>query len=623
MFRGSSLSVRALESGNYRSILNRNMAKVIGIDLGTTNSVVAVMENGVAKVVPNKEGNNTTPSVVAFTETETLTGQRAKNQAVTNPTKTVSSIKRIMGLRVKDTAPYRDKLSYAVSGKPEDPAKISIEDKNYLPQEISAKVLLDLKKTAEDYLGHPVTEAVITVPAYFNDSQRQATKDAGRIAGLEVKRIINEPTAAALAYGLKENGQNSMIVVFDLGGGTLDISVLEIGGGVIEVKSTHGDTFLGGDDFDILIQELLLDHLKEKHQVSEIRKDPVAMQRLREVAELAKKDLSSSLIANINLPFVALDSTGTPIHLQLELTRTKFEDLLKPYLTKMERCCKSALSEAGLSPDRVDQVVLVGGSTRIPAVQHLLKKLFGKEPNKTVNPDEVVAQGAAIQAAILSGEEKSADIVLLDVTPLSLGIETEGGDMDVLIPKNTPIPCSVRDIYSTAEDDQEAVDIYVYQGEHTKAVRNRLLAKFELDEIEPAEMGEPNIEVSFNIDTNGILHVTAKDLDTGKVQHVSVNNSFTLSEEDLQKMQADAKDEAERALRAAEAKEKLATAKALIQQTEQGLKEFENKLKDEEKSALVETRDILSKAVEEQDLETVEEGITAILFMWEELSKQF
>jgi len=525
------------------------MSKIIGIDLGTTNSVVAIMEGGQPKVLINDTGSRLTPSVVAFTDKgERLVGQRAKNQQVTNPKNTIFSIKRFMGRRHNEVAQEEKMVPYEIVGGPDELVRVRVQGKEYAPPEISAMILRDLKATAERYLGEKVERAVITVPAYFNDSQRQATKEAGQIAGLKVERIINEPTAAALAYGLEKKA-NEKIAVFDLGGGTFDISVLDVGDNVFEVLSTNGDTHLGGDDYDEELINYVAEEFRKKEGI-DLRKDPMALQRLKEACERAKCELSGSLETTINLPYITADASG-PKHLQMTITRAKFEQLTE-HLT--ERCrgpVMRALQDAKLSPKDIDEVVLVGGSTRMPAVQRLVKEIFGKEPNRSINPDEVVAIGAAIQGAVLAGEK--SDIVLLDVTPLSLGVETLGGVMTVLIPRNTTIPTSKKEIFSTASDNQPAVDIHVLQGERKMAADNRTLGRFQLTGIPPAPRGVPKIEVTFDIDANGILNVSAKDLGTGKEQSIEIKASSGLSEEEVQRMIKEAEahaaeDEAKRKL---------------------------------------------------------------------------
>ncbi len=516
------------------------MGKIIGIDLGTTNSVVAVMEGGDSKVIPNKEGNRTTPSVVAFTKDgERLVGQLAKRQAVTNPKNTVYSIKRFMGRRHNEVGEEEKMVPYEITGGASDLVKVKCGDKEYTPPEISAMVLQYLKSCAEDYLGEKVTEAVITVPAYFNDSQRQATKDAGRIAGLDVKRIVNEPTAASLAYGLDKKS-NEKIAVFDLGGGTFDISVLEVGDGVFEVLSTHGDTHLGGDDFDEAIIRWIIAEFK-KDQAVDLSNDAMAMQRLKESAEKAKCELSAATSTDINIPYITADASG-PKHLQMTLTRAKFEELCDSLINRCKTPCEEAMRDAGISTGEIDEVVLVGGSSRIPAVQEVVKKIFGKEPHRGVNPDEVVAAGAAIQGGILAGDVH--DVLLLDVTPLTLGIETLGGVMTPLIERNTTIPTEKSEVFSTAADNQPAVDIHVLQGERKMAQDNRTLGKFQLDGIPPAPRGVPQVEVCFKIDANGILSVSAKDKATNKEQSITIKDSTGLTEDDINKMVRDAEEHA-------------------------------------------------------------------------------
>ncbi len=521
--------------------------KIIGIDLGTTNSCVAVMEGGEPVVIQNAEGARTTPSIVAFADGNRLVGQIAKNQAITNPGNTVRSIKRFMGMRFSEAESEMAKVSYKVVRSGSDGLKVETDQGSHTPQEISAITLQKMKQTAEDYLGHPVTKAVVTVPAYFNDEQRQATKDAGRIAGLEVERIINEPTAAALAYGLDRKNQNMKIAVYDLGGGTFDISVLELGDGVFEVKSTNGDTHLGGDDFDQAVMDWMVEEFKKESGI-DIGKDRMALQRLKEAAEKAKIELSGTTQSQINIPFVTADQSG-PKHLNMTLSRAKFDQLTKSLVDRTRIPCENAIKDAGLSASEIDEVILVGGSTRIPAVQELVKNVFGREPNKGVNPDEVVAIGAAIQGGVLAGEV--SDVLLLDVTPLSLGIETLGGVFTKLIERNTTIPTRKSQIFSTAADNQTAVSVHVLQGEREMSRDNRTLARFDLVGIPSAPRGVPQIEVTFDIDANGIVHVSAKDLGTGKEQKIRVESSSGLSEDEINKMVKDAeanaaKDQAER-----------------------------------------------------------------------------
>ena len=583
------------------------MGRIIGIDLGTTNSCVSVMENGDAVVIQNSEGQRTTPSIVGFTaKGERLVGQPAKNQIVTNAENTVYSIKRFMGRRFGEVPSEISKIPYRVMAGPSDEIRVSIRGKDYSPQEISAAILQKMKKTAEDYLGETVTEAVITVPAYFNDAQRQATKDAGKIAGLEVKRIVNEPTAAALAYGLgKDTSREEKIAVYDLGGGTFDISILELGDGVFEVKSTNGDTHLGGDDFDQKIIDWLVESFKQETGL-DLSKDKMAMQRLREAAEKAKIELSSTKDTSINLPYITADASG-PKHLQMNLSRACFEQMVSDLVERSRKPCLNALKDAGLSAKDIDEVILVGGSTRIPAVQAIVKEIFQKEPHKGVNPDEVVAMGAAIQGGILGGDVK--DVLLLDVTPLSLGIETLGGISTKLIERNTTIPTRKSQIFSTAADGQTAVSIHVLQGEREMASQNRTLGKFDLIGIPPAPRGVPQIEVTFDIDANGIVHVSAKDLGTGKEQKIRIESSSGLSEKDIEKMVKEAELHAEEDKKERERIEVRNEADSLLYSTEKSLKDYGDKISSDEKAkiehAMQELKDTMSSgSVEEVKAKT-------------------
>lgn len=579
------------------------MGKIIGIDLGTTNSCVAVMEGNDPVVIQNEEGRRTTPSVVAFMDNgERKIGDSAKRQAVTNPKRTISSVKRFMGKRYSE-AKDLDRVAYEVVKGDNDTIRINIDDRKYTPQEISAMILQKMKKTAEDYLGQDVKEAVITVPAYFNDSERQATKEAGQIAGLEVKRIINEPTAAALAYGLEKKDQDMTIAVFDLGGGTFDVSILDLGDGVFEVKSTNGDVNLGGDDFDDVIVDWLADEFMKSEKM-DLRKDPMSHQRLREAAEKAKIELSASSETEINLPYVtAID--GVPKHLVQKLSRAKFEQLSDDLIQRTLKPCEQALTDAGLSKSDITEVILVGGSTRIPKVQEVVEKFFGKKPSKGVNPDEVVALGASIQGGILSGDVQD-DIVLVDVTPLSLGLEVMGGMMNVLIEANATIPTKKSQVYTTAQDNQPSVEIHILQGERPMAKDNRSLGKFHLDGIPPARRGVPQIEVTFDLDANGILHVSAKDKGTGKEQNIRIEASTGLSDEEIKRMQDEAKANEEADKVEKEKVEKLNQADGLIFQTEKLLDENKDKIPADKKAPIESALAELKKAHEAKDMDSID-----------------
>ncbi len=595
------------------------MGKIIGIDLGTTNSCVSVMEGNDPVVIPNAEGGRTTPSIVGFTKNgDRLVGEPAKRQAVTNPRNTVFSVKRFMGRRIEEVQNEIGEVPYEVTAGDNSTARVKIEDRLYSPPEVSAMVLQKMKKTAEEYLGQEVTEAVVTVPAYFNDAQRQATKDAGEIAGLTVKRIINEPTAAALAYGLDKKKEEEIVAVYDLGGGTFDISILQLGEGVFEVKSTNGDTHLGGDDFDHKLIDFFADEFRKQEGI-DLRKDPMALQRLKEAAEKAKIELSSSSSTDVNLPFITATQDG-PKHLNINLTRSKFEQLVDDLIQRTIAPCQNAIKDAGLTASQIDEVILVGGSTRIPKVQEKVKEIFGREPHRGVNPDEVVAIGAAIQGGVLAGDVK--DVLLLDVTPLSLGIETLGSVMTKLIESNATIPTKKSEVFSTAADNQPSVEIHILQGERPMAADNRTLGRFHLDGIPPAPRGIPQIEVTFDIDANGILHVAAKDKATGKEQSIRITSSSGLSDDEIDKMKQQAKENAAEDKKKKESVDVRNQADNLIFQTKKQIDEMKDKMPEDAKSKLEAEITKVEDALKSNDTENIKKATEALTNVWNEIAQQ-